>query len=456
MPLSWGVVNEGIVIDGLQTRTRTSASTQLGERVRQLRVAAGLTQTDLAGDRFSKEYISQIERGKTRPTEETVTWLAAQLKSDPGYLANGVQTLDLARAEAMLAQAEALAASGNHADAIGQFIEAKAAVAETGLSEIEFRRTTGEAWSRMETGEIRTAVEMLVAAESLPAFNSLADVERAEYLCRLGIGRIKLGSTHVALSILTESHKVAEQSLASDLLRVEILRWRSMSLQRLHDLDGAREDIERAIELGQHLGNARALGDALFQASIVALREGRYTLARRHAEAAREKYAEADEPVQLGKVVNNLGGVHFELRDYDQALTHFKESYRQLLDAGEDELCAMVQASIAQVHLAHDNPAEAVKHARQALDLFTGNPEWLMEEGDALHTLGKALLALGSLDEAHDALSRSAQALEHGEARGSLSRTVLAQGDLAMARGDEKLATALYRRSAEMLQDVHF
>ena len=40
----------------------------LGDRLRQLRVSAGLTQTDLAGDRFSKEYISQIERGKTRPT----------------------------------------------------------------------------------------------------------------------------------------------------------------------------------------------------------------------------------------------------------------------------------------------------------------------------------------------------------------------------------------------------
>ena len=38
----------------------------LGERLRQLRVAAGLTQTDLAGARFSKEYISQIEHEKLK------------------------------------------------------------------------------------------------------------------------------------------------------------------------------------------------------------------------------------------------------------------------------------------------------------------------------------------------------------------------------------------------------
>src|SRR5256714_13136274 len=52
------------------------AGLRLGERLRQLRVAAGMTQTELAGKRFSKEYVSQIERGKTRPTPETILWLA--------------------------------------------------------------------------------------------------------------------------------------------------------------------------------------------------------------------------------------------------------------------------------------------------------------------------------------------------------------------------------------------
>src|SRR5437879_13890256 len=61
------------------TRRGTHSGNRLGERVRQLRVAAGLTQTDLAGDRFSKEYVSQIERGKTRPTRETIEWLAVKL-----------------------------------------------------------------------------------------------------------------------------------------------------------------------------------------------------------------------------------------------------------------------------------------------------------------------------------------------------------------------------------------
>src|SRR5947207_5500241 len=89
-------------------RRTASPGNRLGERLRQLRVAAGLTQTDLAGDRFSKEYVSQIERGKTRPTRETIQWLAERLGVDSGFLANGVSEDERGRVDAALARADAL------------------------------------------------------------------------------------------------------------------------------------------------------------------------------------------------------------------------------------------------------------------------------------------------------------------------------------------------------------
>ena len=97
------------------------AGTRLGERVRTLRAAAGLTQTELAGTRFSKEYISQIERGKTRPTATTIAWLAAQLGVDAAFLESGVSTEERARIEAELERAEALSAAHRYEDAIGAF-----------------------------------------------------------------------------------------------------------------------------------------------------------------------------------------------------------------------------------------------------------------------------------------------------------------------------------------------
>ena len=90
----------------LVSSSRTTARTHrtaLGERVRHLRINRGMTQTELAGERFSKEYVSQIERGKTRPTSDTVAWLAARLGVEPKFLETGVSTDALERTAGLVA-----------------------------------------------------------------------------------------------------------------------------------------------------------------------------------------------------------------------------------------------------------------------------------------------------------------------------------------------------------------
>src|SRR5947208_14016990 len=109
-----------------ETASRTARRTspeglRLGERLRQLRVAAGLTQTELAGERFSKEYVSQIERGKTRPTEGTIEWLADRLGVDAGFLASGVATDERARLEGALSRAEAMYEAQQDTEAVEAF-----------------------------------------------------------------------------------------------------------------------------------------------------------------------------------------------------------------------------------------------------------------------------------------------------------------------------------------------
>src|SRR5437764_5684264 len=110
----------------LAGRTTSEAAPQardaaeLGERVRRLRVAAGLSQTELAGGRFSKEYVSQIERGKTRPTADTLAWLAERLDADPGFLSSGVSASDRYRLEAVLARGEALVEQHRYEEAVAE------------------------------------------------------------------------------------------------------------------------------------------------------------------------------------------------------------------------------------------------------------------------------------------------------------------------------------------------
>ena len=129
----------------------------LGQRLRTLRVNAGLTQTDLAGDRFSKEYVSQIERGKTRPTQETIEWLAERLNVDPGFLASGVAADERGRIEASLARAEALSENHEYADALEEFTRVSPTIAGIAALELQVRSLSGEAWVRLRLGEVKEA-----------------------------------------------------------------------------------------------------------------------------------------------------------------------------------------------------------------------------------------------------------------------------------------------------------
>src|ERR671910_1287124 len=141
----------------LSTRTKTGFRSTLGDRVRQLRVAKGLTQTELAGERFSKEYVSQIERGKTRPTADTIEWLAQRLNVDPTFLSSGVSTDERSRVEALLARAEALSKAYRYKEAVEAYGEVRQAVAATNSVELDVRTRSGEAWARLQEGDVRTA-----------------------------------------------------------------------------------------------------------------------------------------------------------------------------------------------------------------------------------------------------------------------------------------------------------
>jgi tetratricopeptide (TPR) repeat protein len=429
----------------------------LGERVRQRRVALGLTQTDLAGARFSKEYISQIELGKTRPTPDTVEYLSSRLSVDPGYLAHGVSTEDRARVEAMLARAEAHAQAHEFESALEVFADAKTAVAASGSADLSARRLLGEGWAMMEEGQIREGLDVLTKARELVDAEQLDDVIRAEALFKLGVARTKLGSTHVAISLLTEAHKLLDQlPLAADSTRAQVLGYRSVCYQRVGDIEAAREDAERAVELSEQLGDPRVIGYSYMQASLVAEREGRFVLARTYAEKARAKYEEAEDQFQLGKVLNNLGFCHALLGKNDDALASFTRAYKIFLDAGANEWSGGAISSIASLYLETGDPSKAEEQARYAIELIGDEAVDPEQVGEARLVLGKALLAQNRLDEAAEALEEVKGLFESVRATSNLSRTYVALGDLARARGTTDEAAHLYRHAAELMQDLRF
>src|SRR5436305_7697047 len=435
----------------------TSAALRLGERLRQLRVAAGLTQSDPAGERFSKEYVSKIERGKTRPTTETIEWLSVRLGCDAGFLANGVATDERGRLEAALARAETMIEAHRNEDAAAEYQTLVPAARSTGIPELEVRALVGAGRTQMRIGALRAALDLLNDARGIVESGNFSDLERAEVFYAIGVCRYQLNSIQTSLGLLNEALGLAERSgMPSDSLRSNILSWRSRCWRRMRDYEAAREDIERALQLAEDADDPRMIGAAFFQASLVADREGHWVLARSYAEKARAAYEELSDRVHVGRLTNNLGGLNFLLGKTDEAVTLLKEAFSIALDNGLDQDAAQAVSSLAQINLRTGEPEKAAEQAEHALRLLEGHEDYLDEIGNAHLVLGRALLDQDQLDGAEAAFTAAEASFEQLGSASHRAAAWVARGDLATRRGDDRLAAHLYRSAAEALQDVSF
>jgi tetratricopeptide (TPR) repeat protein len=433
------------------------APTGVADRVRTLRKHAGLTQTDLAGDRFSKEYVSQIELGKTRPSPEALEYLAEQLDVDPLFLETGVSSDERSRIEATVARGEALIEDKRFAEAVEEYVKARALVTDDVVLELEFRALNGEAWARMLTGELKPAMELLTRARDLAERPRFSDLDRADVLFRMGVCRYKMTSLQTAVSLFTEALELTKKcDLPSDRLRADIYRWRSRCYRRQRDWEAAREDVELALELAESVGDPREIANTFFQASLIAERNGHWVLARTYAERAKNEYERLADRVNYGRLLNNLGAFNFMLGKPEEAERLLKDAFRVALDTDNDVDAAYAIGSLAKVHLETGKPEQAGEQARKALELLDGREDYLDEIGNGQLVLGRSLLERGRLTESDEWLRAAEQSFEQIGSPGHRSAALVARGDLAAREGKDGEAARLYRKAAELLQDVRF
>jgi tetratricopeptide (TPR) repeat protein len=214
--------------------------------------------------------------------------------------------------------------------------------------------------------------------------------------------------------------------------------------------------VERALELAEGLNDRRTVAHVYFQASLIAERDGHWVLARSYAERAKAQYEEIADRANVGKLLNNLGGLNFLLGRPEEAVTYLKDAFKVLLEYGSEEDAARAVNSLAQVHLRSGDVRPAEEQARQALELLKDRIDHLDEIGNAQLVLGRALLEQDRLDEAEAAFRSAESSFEQLSSLSHRAAAWIAQGDLATRRGDDRAAAGLYRRAAEALQDVRF
>ncbi len=156
----------------------TQLARSIGTRLRKARLRAGLTQQQLAGDRYSKAYVSALENGSSKPSMAALNYLATRLDISATTLLAG-EADPWTRLEG-----DILLASGRWQEALDIY-DRHLAEASAGGGRAELLRGRAEALARLDRGP-EAAAAGSEAAEIFDRLGREADAALARYWVACG------------------------------------------------------------------------------------------------------------------------------------------------------------------------------------------------------------------------------------------------------------------------------
>jgi tetratricopeptide (TPR) repeat protein len=204
------------------------------------------------------------------------------------------------------------------------------------------------------------------------------------------------------------------------------------------------------------MGDRRKMANAFFQASLVAERTDQWLQSRNYAEKAKTLFQELNDERNVGRLLNNLGGLNLLLGKPQEAIEHLKASFAVAVEVESEGDAAQAVGGLGMVHLQLGDWEEAEQHARHALRLLDGREDYLEELGQSHIVLGRSLMERERFDEAEESFRAADATFEQFSSLSPRANVWVALGDLAARRGQDTEAARLYRNAAEALQDMRF
>ena len=413
----------------------------------------GLTQTEVTGGGYSKEYVSQVELGKTVPSRRAIKLFAKFLDVDESYFETGVDPAGRERFESLLTGGEVLTARGEAQEAAATFASAKAIAARAENLGFVWRAEVGRAWALHALGRHREALDLLGEARAYYAQAAPQGREAAEVLYRLGCVREAVGDLQSALGLLEEALRVLDpDERSTDSLRLRTLSRITSLHARRQDLVAAAEAAQEARELAVGAEDRRAVAEAYWQAARVEERRGEYARANEYGLRARDLLSELGEQRDTARVLRDLGAVKMQMGAADDALVCFEEGLEVLRTADDPSTRASLLNAAAAARLALGDVTGALRTADGCLAVLGGERAHGALASEAYLTRCAARLAAGEVDRARHELLAAVSASGVEADRVIRSRLLVAEGDVLLAEGRVAEAAGAFRRATMVLQ----
>ncbi|GAC1455867.1 MAG: hypothetical protein NVSMB8_01780 [Candidatus Limnocylindrales bacterium] len=415
-----------------------------GERVRALRLARGMTQGTLAGDDFTKGFISLVETGRTRMSLRAAEIIAGRLGTTVADLLAAGPGGDKAR-EVMLLRAEAELRAGRPADALE--LTRQLQTSGQGPFDARVQRIRGRAL--LDSGSWRTAVLEFDAA--LRGFRAAGHTQLAvRTLFDLARAHNHLDERIEALSLALECERAIQSGSVIDrTLELQLASFIATIYVTIGDYASADLRSERAKALAEDVTDTRAVA-ALYESLAVTRQEqGDYDAALDFARRALGAYEQLELETMVGSSWNTIGWICIQRRQFDRAEEALAKAEGSAMHRDDQALLGYVLQTRAELELARGRTADAIRMADASSALAGAS-----ERCKALSLLVRAQAVAASpapLGEVRRAFTRAITALEpHG--RRQLAKAHELRFHALNARGEFKQAAAAAALALDLMR----
>ena len=418
----------------------------VGERLKRLRLARGLSQRELATQGVSYAYISRIEAGTRQPSVKALRKLARQLDVSTEYLETGRDIDDAGERELQIVDAELALRLGDPAAAEGRLLELFEAAVQAGDLPQAARARIDLALAAAERGDHAAAVAGFDEAFALELPSPL---ERLDVFATLGRAYGALGETEREIELyrrcLDEVSELAPENASAR------TRYRILLSYALSDAGalGRAEDVVR-----EALRDAPLDGDPYMRIRLywslarLSEMEGNSSRALRSARRAIALLEATEDDVHCGRayvlaawIMNSAGdgrGAQAQLDRAEQLLGH---------GAGVDDI-AILNVERARSAALVGNGADAVRIARSVLELVGGQYDAV--RGTALWALAEGLVLEQDLEASSEAFAEAVELLTANRRWREASQACRAWGAALRAAGRADQAFEVLERASDL------
>jgi tetratricopeptide (TPR) repeat protein len=417
----------------------------LGSRMREARVAAGLTQGQLAAGDVTVGYISRIEAGQRRPDAKVLELLATRLRTPVGHLLLGVSSREYDELRLALDYAELCLETGEAADAERRTLEVLQRRATESLVDLRDRACFLHARAVEAQGRLEEAIndlERLVEEGDRSAHWVAASVALSRCCRDSGdLGR----AVEVGERVLAQLDAVGAEAPDE---AVQLAVTVAAAHFELGDAAHAVALCEKALRRSDGSEPAAARAAAYWNASLAEAQRGAVAAAIPMAEKALSVLAEGRDARNLARLRLQLGIMQLQsdppfLQDARDSLTRAREELRAS-GAGAVDL-ARCDVALARARFVAGDVAGARQGAVAAFGATDGAP---MLAADARALEGQAAARLGDWDAAKAAFRDAVRILTEVGADRSAGQLWFELGGLLDEAGEAEAARDAYRSAA--------